>query len=271
MPRLASLDRRPRLLIAALGGPTPSVQLAARRGGARLSGYGPAAGDRRIHAGSPVELSLSPARPVALSVASCAGRALRRSRRAGTAQSSTGGMARLDWSACRPPLTTAPRRRSGAAASGRGRGGRPGGQPHPRPPPQPRDRHPASPPAGHADRGIDASLGGPGHRDPMPSIERHRRWLARNPDHRLSSSAHEDRRRRFDQKFSVHGTAPLLSDRSCSPADLRHGRRRAQPLERERCPLPLTNGWPGRHRSPPALPTASTTRRPWTGASPSSA
>jgi hypothetical protein len=56
---------------------------------------------------------------------------------------------------------------------------------------------------------IDATLGQVGRELPDASVERHRRWLARNPEHRLNLARTKTGDAAFDQKFSVHGTPPL--------------------------------------------------------------
>ncbi|HLK92557.1 MAG TPA: hypothetical protein VKZ18_21865 [Polyangia bacterium] len=56
---------------------------------------------------------------------------------------------------------------------------------------------------------LDATAGRVGREPPDASIERHRRWLARSPDHRLKLGRVKTGDVAFDQKFSVHGAAPL--------------------------------------------------------------
>ena len=56
---------------------------------------------------------------------------------------------------------------------------------------------------------VELTVGDPGHREPSASIERHRSWLARNPDQRLALPRMKTGDAAFDQKFSVHGNAPL--------------------------------------------------------------
>ena len=56
---------------------------------------------------------------------------------------------------------------------------------------------------------LDASFGNAGHAAADASIERHRRWLARSPEHRLKLPRVKTGDPLFDQKFSVHGAAPL--------------------------------------------------------------
>jgi hypothetical protein len=56
---------------------------------------------------------------------------------------------------------------------------------------------------------LDATIGETPRAEPDASIERHRSWLARGPEHRVrlprTKTGHED----FDGKLSVHGQAPL--------------------------------------------------------------
>jgi hypothetical protein len=63
---------------------------------------------------------------------------------------------------------------------------------------------------------LDTTVGRAGHDLPSASIERHRRWLARSPEHRLKLNRVKTGDPTFDQKFSVHGDAPL------GDVDLRH-------------------------------------------------
>jgi hypothetical protein len=56
---------------------------------------------------------------------------------------------------------------------------------------------------------LDASYGNAGHAAADASIERHRRWLARSPEHKLKLPRVKTGDPSFDQKFSVHGAAPL--------------------------------------------------------------
>jgi hypothetical protein len=56
---------------------------------------------------------------------------------------------------------------------------------------------------------LDASVGQASRELPDASIERHRRWLARSPEHRLKLGRMKTGDAAFDQKFSVHGSAPL--------------------------------------------------------------
>jgi hypothetical protein len=49
----------------------------------------------------------------------------------------------------------------------------------------------------------------PAHAPAVGSVERHRRWLARSPEHRLKSARRKTGDPAFDQKFSVHGEVPL--------------------------------------------------------------
>jgi hypothetical protein len=62
---------------------------------------------------------------------------------------------------------------------------------------------------------LDTTLGQPGHGGPDASVERHRRWLARSPADRVSLPRVKTGDATFDQRFSVHGAAPLAN------ADLR--------------------------------------------------
>jgi hypothetical protein len=63
---------------------------------------------------------------------------------------------------------------------------------------------------------LDATLGTIGRELPDASIERHRRWLARSPEHRLKLPRVKTGDAGFDQKFSVHGSAPI------DDSELRH-------------------------------------------------
>lgn len=56
---------------------------------------------------------------------------------------------------------------------------------------------------------LDTTVGRAGHDLPSASIERHRRWLARSPENRLKLTRVKTGDPAFDQKFSVHGDAPL--------------------------------------------------------------
>jgi hypothetical protein len=56
---------------------------------------------------------------------------------------------------------------------------------------------------------LDTTVGDTGHTPPSASIERHRRWLARSPEHRLKLTRVKTGDAAFDLKFSVHGDAPL--------------------------------------------------------------
>jgi hypothetical protein len=59
---------------------------------------------------------------------------------------------------------------------------------------------------------LDVAIGALGHGPPDASVERHRRWLARSPEHRLQLSRVKTGDSAFDQKFSVHGQAPLADE-----------------------------------------------------------
>jgi hypothetical protein len=56
---------------------------------------------------------------------------------------------------------------------------------------------------------LEASYGNAGHAAADASIERHRRWLARSPEYKVKLPRAKTGDPSFDQKFSVHGTAPL--------------------------------------------------------------
>jgi hypothetical protein len=55
----------------------------------------------------------------------------------------------------------------------------------------------------------EAVVGEPGRALPDATIERHRSWLARSPEQRLPLPRVRTGDPTFDQKFSVHGRAPL--------------------------------------------------------------
>lgn len=63
---------------------------------------------------------------------------------------------------------------------------------------------------------LDATVGVVGRELPDGSIERHRRWLERSPEHRLKLPRAKTGDAAFDQKFSVHGQVPLQE------SELRH-------------------------------------------------
>jgi hypothetical protein len=69
---------------------------------------------------------------------------------------------------------------------------------------------------------LDASFGNAGHAAADATIERHRHWLARSPEQKLKLPRSKTGDPSFDQKFSVHGTAPLAD------ADLRRRLERQQ-------------------------------------------
>jgi hypothetical protein len=56
---------------------------------------------------------------------------------------------------------------------------------------------------------LEARYGEAGHASADASVERHRHWLARNPEQKLKLPRAKTGDPLFDQKFSVHGTAPL--------------------------------------------------------------
>jgi hypothetical protein len=209
MPRLAS-PMGLAYLIAALGWTYAVVRLLAQRGGSRLAGYGLlllAIGGYPL--GSPVELSLSLLGLLALSVGEL--RAL------GTAHAASGevgtpSLNRADWRAWIGRLATVAHDGSAEALG----------------PPEAvvveEDDMEASRIRGQRrGRGVgirflrrrgritevELTVGDPGHREPSASIERHRSWLARNPDQRLALPRRKTGDAAFDQKFSVHGDAPL--------------------------------------------------------------
>ena len=59
---------------------------------------------------------------------------------------------------------------------------------------------------------VEITVGDPGHREPTATIERHRSWLARSPEQRLPLPRTKTGDAVFDQKFSVHGEAPLRDE-----------------------------------------------------------
>jgi hypothetical protein len=69
---------------------------------------------------------------------------------------------------------------------------------------------------------LDASVGNAGHAAADASIERHRRWLERSPEQKPKLPRVKTGDLSFDQKFSVHGSAPLAD------ADLRRRLERQQ-------------------------------------------
>ena len=58
----------------------------------------------------------------------------------------------------------------------------------------------------------EAVVGEPGRASPDATIERHRSWLARSPEQRLPLPRMRTGDATFDQKFSVHGKAPLADE-----------------------------------------------------------
>jgi hypothetical protein len=56
---------------------------------------------------------------------------------------------------------------------------------------------------------LDVSYGNAGHAAADASIERHRHWLASSPEQKLKLPRMKTGDASFDQKFSVHGSAPL--------------------------------------------------------------
>jgi hypothetical protein len=209
LPRLASLMGLAYQL-AALGWTYTVVSLLARRGGTRLAGYGLlllAIGGYPL--GSPVELSVSLLGLLALSVGEL--RALGAAT-AAAPEGATPSLNRADWRAWIGRLATAANDGSAEALG----------------PPEAvvveEDDLEASRIRGQRrGRGVgirflrrrgritevELTVGDPGHREPSASIERHRSWLARNPDQRLALPRMKTGDAAFDQKFSVHGSAPL--------------------------------------------------------------
>jgi hypothetical protein len=59
---------------------------------------------------------------------------------------------------------------------------------------------------------LEATVGSIGHGIPDASLERHRRWLARSLEHRLKRERSKTGDADFDQKFSIHGEAPLTDE-----------------------------------------------------------
>jgi hypothetical protein len=209
MPRLASFMGLAYQL-AALGWTYTVVSLLARRGATRLAGYGIlllAIGGYPL--GSPVELSVSLLGLLALSVGE-----LRALGAAGVAaaDAATPSLNRTEWRAWIGRLATAANDGSAETLG----------------PPEAvvveEDDLEASRIRGQRrGRGVgirflrrrgritevELTVGDPGHREPSASIERHRSWLARNPDQRLALPRMKTGDTAFDQKFSVHGNAPL--------------------------------------------------------------
>jgi hypothetical protein len=214
MPRLAS-PMGLAYLVAALGWSYTVARLLAQRGGTRLAAYGLlllAIGGYPL--GSPVELSVSLLGLLALSVGE-----LRAQKGAATApaDSTASGMGtpalnRTDWRAWIGQLATAAHDGTAAELG----------------PPEAvvveEDDLEASRIRGQRrGRGVglrflrrrgritelEVTVGDPGHREPTASIERHRSWLARNPEQRLPLPRIKTGDATFDQKFSVHGTVPL--------------------------------------------------------------
>jgi hypothetical protein len=56
---------------------------------------------------------------------------------------------------------------------------------------------------------LEANYGNAGHAAADASVERHRRWLQRSPEHKVRLPRSKTGDPSFDQKFSVHGDAPL--------------------------------------------------------------
>ena len=104
---------------------------------------------------------------------------------------------------------------------------------------------------------LEASYGNAGHAAADASIERHRRWLARSPEHKLKLPRMKTGDPSFDQKFSVHGDGAARGRGAPAPPGAAAGRRRAHDLARHRGALPaLTPEQPTRPRRSPARSTA---------------
>ena len=211
MPRLSSLMGLA-YVVAALGWTYAVVRLLAQRGATRLCGYGLlllAIGGYPL--GSPVELSVSLLGLLALSV----GELRAQGTTAAAAPAAGTSLNRADWRAWIGRLASAIH--DGTATelgppeavvveeddleASRIRGQR----------------------RGHGvglrflrRRGrvteLEITVGEPGHREPTASIERHRSWLARNPEQRLPLPRMKTGDAVFDQKFSVHGAVPLSDE-----------------------------------------------------------
>jgi hypothetical protein len=212
MPRLAS-GMGLAYLAAALGWTYAVVQMLRKRGGMRLGGYGllllAIAG---YQVGSPVELAVSLLGLFALSVGELRARA--------DAPASEGArgpvpLGPADWRALVGRVATAVDDGSG-----------PEGTPADVLVADEDDRE-ISVLRGHR-RGratvirvlrrrgrlveLEINVGDPGHREVTATIERHRSWLARSPEQRLPLPRAKTGDPLFDQKFSVHGQAPLHSE-----------------------------------------------------------
>jgi hypothetical protein len=70
---------------------------------------------------------------------------------------------------------------------------------------------------------LEASFGDAGHAAADASIERHRHWLARSPEQKLKLPRTKTGDPSFDQKFSVHGEAPLADAELRRRLELRQG------------------------------------------------
>ena len=92
---------------------------------------------------------------------------------------------------------------------------------------------------------VELTVGDPGHREPSASIERHRSWLARNPDQRLALPRKKTGDAAFDQKFSVHGDAPLADEAM-----------RRQLMRQDDGVLSLWNGTAARYQATAGTPDA---------------
>ena len=212
IPRLSSLVGLA-YLIAALGWSYAVARLMSERGGSRLAAYGLlllAIGGYPL--GSPVELSVSLLGLLSLSVGEL--RAQGRGVPA-AAKGATAPLDRTEWRAWIGRLATAAHDGSAPEVG----------------PPEAvvveEDNLEASRIRAHRrGRGVamrflrrrgritevELTVGDPGRREPSATIERHRSWLARSPEQRLPLPRTKTGDALFDQKFSVHGEAPLQSE-----------------------------------------------------------
>jgi len=199
-------------VVAALGWCYAVIRLLTEKGGARLAGYGllllAIAG---YPLGSPVELSVSLVGLLALSVGEL--------RLFGQSQGAAGGgapaMNRTDWRAWVGRLASATHD---------------GSAPELGPPEavvvEEDDLEASRIRAQRRGRAVrirflrrrgrivelEATVGEPGHLEVSATIERHRSWLARSPEQRLALPRARTGDPTFDQRFSVHGEAPLHSE-----------------------------------------------------------
>jgi len=195
-------------LVATFGWALAVVQLLRERGGTRLAGYGllmlAIAG---YQVGSPVELSVSLIGLLAV----CVGELRAAPARGGV----LGLLGRTEW-----------RSHVGELATAAGDGTAPNGSSPPEAMVVDQDDLEVSHVRGHRRRHpfdlrllrrrgrvveFEITVGDPGHREPSATVERHRSWLARSPGDRVALPRMRTGDPSFDQKFSVHGGAPLAS------------------------------------------------------------